>query len=146
MTDPCREQVAKQVKTLLESITGLTAARNRRTAISEKDMPIAVLFEGDEEDNTSFTGENAYVLPLLIQVAVNLSGEKAAAACNNWRAALTKAFLADRTLGGLVRDLNIVDPGDWIGVDVDADDAEGFLFGLRVQYATLEGDPFTFFN
>lgn len=149
MPNSCREQAVQAVLALLQSVSGITFERNRRTAIGSDELKIAdrgVLFEGDEEQNDSFAGEDAFNLPLLVQFAAGKSGADGAAHCNAQRAAIQRALLANRTLGGLVRDLQITAPGEWLGVDIDSDDFEGFMLTILVRYATVEGDPFTFFN
>ena len=71
-------------------------------------------------------------------------GADVARKSNNARATIIKALQADITLGGLVRDVLIDDPGDWVGTATDSDDTEGFVLQVDVLYATNEGDPFTF--
>lgn len=145
---PCREQVVAAYLAVLQTVTGLSKFdRNRKVAITAKELPMGILFEGDEQPNDTFSGEDAFDLPLVAQIALEHAGAEGATACNLARANLTKAVLADRTLGGVCRDLIITDPGDWIGVDIDAEDeTEGFMFAVQIRYATVEGDPFTFSN
>jgi hypothetical protein len=142
---PCREQVAVNAKAALTAISGLTVERNRRDPIhAEDDLNRAILFEGDEMPENVFCGQDGYRLPFLVQVALPGSGEEAATAANVLRAKIVKGLCADRTLGGKTSDLQIIEPGDWIGVDVDVDNYEGFFLAFEVRYATVEGDPFTF--
>jgi hypothetical protein len=147
---PCRELVAAKVLTVLQAIAGISFERNRRAALGDDDFKggdaRGVLFEEDEEPSDNFTGEDAFDLPFAAQVAFKLSGEDAATLANTWRAQLQKTLLADRTLGGLARDLQIVAPGDWVGADIESDHVEGFVLAFNVRYATVEGDPFTFSN
>lgn len=144
MSDPCREQIAVAVLSVMTAITALPSERNRKIALATDELPRQILFEGDETPFDLFAGQDGYQLPLLIQVAVAKSGAAGATDCNSWRAQLQKKLLADRTLGGLAMNLEITEPGDWIGVDIDSDDVEGFMLSLTVTYATVEGDPFTF--
>lgn len=152
MTIPCREQIAVAVLAVMATVTGLTAERNRKTPLTAGengaagDLPRQILFEGDETPIDVFTGEDAFDLQLLIQVAIQKAGAGAATECNTLRAKLQQALLADRTLGGKCRDLQVTEPGDLVGVDVDADECEGFILALLVRYATVEGDPFNFSN
>jgi hypothetical protein len=149
---PCREQIAAKLKdvlmavTSLPGLTGLTLERNRKTTLAGADLDSLIQFEGDELTSVVFTGEDSYELPLMLQATFAANGESAATRSNFLRATLIKALLADRTLGGLARDILITDPGNWVGVDCDSDDVEGFMLGLLVKYATVEGDPFTFSN
>lgn len=149
---PCRERIVAAVKSVMESVTGLPVERNRKTPVQgadegqESELPLNILFEGDEADDTILTGEDGYLLPLLAQVAIDGSGEDAATKCNGWRAQLRRKLMADRTLGGLARDLVVTEPGDWIGVEVVGADIEGFMLAMEVRYATVEGDPYTFSN
>ena len=152
MTLPCREQIVAAVFTIMGAVSDLPADRNRKTPLNGSepgkpgDMPRQILFEGDEQEIVEFCGEDAFDLPLLIQVAIEKSGAEAATECNTLRAKLRQALMADRTLGGLCRDLKITEPGDMVGVDVDAEDCEGFILALLVRYATVEADPFNFSN
>jgi hypothetical protein len=141
---PCREQIVVAVQGVMAGITTLPSERNRKVALTSDELPRQILFEDDETPFDLFAGQDGYQLPLLIQVAVAKSGAAGATDCNSWRAQMQKKFLADRTLGGLAMNLEITEPGDWIGVDVDSEDFEGFILSLTVTYATVEGDPFTF--
>lgn len=152
MTLSCREQLVAAIFAIVEAATDLPAERNRKVALQGPedegggDLPRAILFEGDEVETDAFTGEDAFELPLLIQVAIDQVGAGAATTCNDIRARLRQALMADRTVGGLARDLVVTDPGNWIGVDVEAENFEGFMLGLTARYATAENDPFTFSN
>jgi hypothetical protein len=146
MTDTVRETIVQAVKAVLQGIAGANVERNRRVAISDADVadkPLLVLFEGDEQDITEYSGEDAYALSLFVQAAVKGSGDTAATAANNLRGQIIRALFADRTLGGTCRDLAIDAGGEPIGIAVDSDEIEGFIAAFTITYATKEGDPFT---
>jgi hypothetical protein len=151
MADACREQIVAAVAALLETAAAALAThpkveRNRRDPLDDADLPGLILFEGQEIPLNDFSSEDAYRLSLLVQCALKGSAAAAAAAANNLRAAIMKGLLADVSLGGLVRNLEIVDAGDWIGTPTLSDDTEGFMLQADITYATVEGDPFTFAN
>lgn len=154
MPKSCRQQITEAVLAALGAIPvqeiqggefkAITLELNRRVAIEESDAPILILFEGDETPLNDFSSEDAYELAFAVQAAVNGSGSVAVAFANNLRAEVEKALFADRTLGGVARFLELNDGGDWIGVEIDSANTEGFMLAFRVGYATKEGDPFTF--
>jgi hypothetical protein len=152
MADACRERIVAAVAALLVTAAAALAThpkveRNRREPLDDVDLPSLILFEGQELPLNDFSSEDAYRLSLLMQFALKGGGPAAAAtAANNLRAAIMKALRADVSLGGLCRNLEIVDAGDWIGTATLSDDTEGFILQADITYATVEGDPFTFSN
>jgi hypothetical protein len=146
MTDTVRETIVQAAKAALAQISAANTERNRRNPISDDDVadkPLLVLFEGDEQDATEYSGEDAYALSLYVQGAVRGSDDAAAAAANNLRGLVVQKFFADRTLGGKCRDLTIDSNGEPIGIPVDSAEIESFIAAFTVSYATKEGDPFT---
>lgn len=146
MTDTVRETIVQAWVAALSAIDGVTVERNRRVPISDAevaDKAFLAPFEGDEQDVTEYTGEDAYALPLIVQGAVKGSGPAAATAANNLRGKVIRALFADRTLGGKCRDLVLDNNGEPIGLPVDSSEIEGFIAAFIVSYATKEGDPFT---
>jgi len=152
MADPCRQQVVDAAKGRLLTVPALETAgaykspnveSNRIEPLDEEDLPSLVLFEGDERVIELFTAEDTYDFSFAVQGAVKGTDDAAKAAANVLRANVLAALLADRTLGGKVRMLEAIAPGDFIGVDYKVD-ATGFLLAFHAQYATREGDPYTF--
>lgn len=154
---PCRERVVLAALSVLQSVIELPCERNRKVSLQAPvdgqggDLPRSIIYEGNEIPSDHFSGQDAFDLTLLVQVALNKSGADGASESNLMRAKLQRAFLADRTLDGVAQNLEIVEPGDWIGVGIEmaggessSDDFEGFILSLTVTYATVEGDPFTF--
>jgi hypothetical protein len=154
MTKSCRQQIAEAVLTALAAIPdqavagggskSVTIEANRRVPITDDVIPYIGLFEDTEIPANDFSSEDAYQLSFMVQGAVLGTGGDAVGRANALRAEVIKALFADRTLGIGVRFLELSDTGDWIGVDIDSAETEGFLFGFHVGYATREGDPFTF--
>lgn len=149
MADSCREQIACAVETLLTAMADTIdvtpkVERNRRDPLQDADLPSLILFEGQELPLNDFSNEDSYRLSLIVQGSFAGHGADAAKAANNLRASIIKALIADVSLGGLTRNLEIVDAGDWIGTAAESDDTEGFMLQADVTYATVEGDPFTF--
>lgn len=147
MIDTVRETIVQAFKAALVSIADASTERNRRTPIDDAsvaDMPLLVLFEGDEQDATEYSGEDAYDLSLIVQGAVKGSEEAAATSANNLRGLVIQKIFADRTLGGKCRDIVLDSNGEPIGLPVDSAEIEGFIAAFTVSYATKEGDPFTF--
>jgi len=153
MADTCRQRIVNVILARLGTVPPLECVDgaprsvntelNRRATLGEADLPSQILFEGVETSPNIFSGEDDYIFPLFVQGAVQGTGAEATLVANRLRGEAMKALLVDRSLGGLVRVLEVTEPGDFVGVDVSVD-AEGFLIGLRVEYATREGDPFTF--
>lgn len=155
MEKSCRQLVAEGVMTLLEEVPALETADgtfrepvlelNRRTPLgAEDELPSLIVLEAEENPLNDFSSEDAYDLFFIVQGTVKGEGALAVELCNHMRAQVIKALFADRTIGGRVRMLELSDTGDFLGVDVDSVEVEGFLLGFRVHYATVEGDPFTF--
>jgi hypothetical protein len=94
MPVPCREQIIAAALARLEAIGGVTAERNRRTALSEDDLaqPRLILFEGPDSDITQYSMEDAFEFALRIQGAVKGSGAAAATALNTLRAQVMQAL------------------------------------------------------
>lgn len=144
MADACREQIVCAAETVLKAIDDVKVERNRRDPLQDEDLDSLILFEGPEQTFFDFTGEDGYRLSLLVQATLKGTGADVARKTNNLRATITKALLADVTLGGLSRDMVMEDPGDWIGTATESDDTEGFVLQVDITYATVENDPFTF--
>jgi hypothetical protein len=130
----------------LQQISGIKTARNRRVALEVADLPMAILFEGDENPNDTFTRAKTPSISNW-RSSFPSTSDGADGATLQCLARQDPAAAAVRShLGRPGRDLQITSPGDFIGVDVNAEEQEGFLLGVLVRYATIEGDPFTFFN
>lgn len=152
----CAERISNALKTTLEKladqygekfeIAKVNVERNRRVALDDADLPILVLFEGEAIPSENFSSEDGYDFPFAVQAAIQGSGDDAASRANALRADLLSALYADRTLGGLARDLEVTGAGDWLGCDPPASDIEGFMLALTVTYATRESDPYFFEN
>jgi len=150
---PCRQLVVEAVLALVETIAAqeqmggvvkaVTVELNRRTALEERDLPSAILYEADEIPLNDFSTMDLYELGLVVQVAALGSGGVAVEFVNSMRAEVIKALKSDISLGGLVRWLELRDAGDFIAAEIPAQ-AEGALLSFLVHYATREGDPYTF--
>jgi hypothetical protein len=160
MVKSCRQQIVEAAFAIVQTIPAQETAGgaysdvkfflNRRTPLvsdddagAPADVPAAILFEGGETPLNDFSSLDLYELTLVLQLAAKGAGEEAVAWVNNLRADAIKVLKADLTLGGLVRWLEITDPGDFIGAETAAE-TEGALLAFTVHYATKEGDPFTF--
>lgn len=142
MPTPCREQVVAAIKTALDGITGivgLTVERDRDEHVEEADLPKLALFEGDESLAPDFSGEDGF------ELQVDIEGYAALADLAVLRASVDAAIFADRTLGGLARDIDVAAEAGPQRLDMDsAAPTKSFVRSYRVLYATVEGDPFTF--
>ena len=142
MAPPCREQIVAALSTRLAQIAGiagLIVERDRTVPITGPEMPRLVLYEGNEAPAPDFTGEDGFELQL------DVEGYAASAGVAALRAATDAAIFADRTLGGLARDVELANEAAPQRLDMDqAAAAKGFVRSYRVLYATREGDPFTF--
>lgn len=146
MADSCREQIVCAALKSLKTIDDITVERNRRDALTDEELPSLILFEGPELPLNDFSSEDSYRLSLLVQGSFKGKPADVARDANNMRAMIIKTMMADVSLGGLARNLEISDPGDWIGTPTESDDTEGFVLQFDVTYATKEFDPFTFEN
>lgn len=153
MPVPCREQIAAAVLVRLQSVALAVAERERTDDLTESDfvagmVPIARLdqFEDPDQDITEYSGEDAWQMPLRIQGAVAGSGVTGQTALNNLRALVLMALrpAGDWNLGGLARHVEIADTGATELAGVAVEQFKGFVLQLSIQYATREGDPFTF--
>lgn len=142
MPTPCREQLVAALATRLAAIAGiagLAVERDREHPVTAAAMPRLVIYEGDEQLSPEFSGEDGFELQL------DVEGYAAAADMPGLRAAVDAAVFADRTLGGLARDIDFASEQAPQRLDMDqAAAAKGFARSYRLLYATREGDPFTF--
>jgi hypothetical protein len=149
MPTACCERIAAGVQAALQTIStisGLQVERNRRDPLKEDELPRLLLFEIDEVDDTLYVGEDGYAKRFGIQGAISGTAAGAAQSANALRAEVIRALKADVSLGGLARDLVLDDTGAWIGIDAASDTPmEGFQLTAAVRYATVFGDPYTFF-
>jgi hypothetical protein len=146
---PCREQIVVRALQRLQAISGVVAVRERRDLLTAAELeasPYLILFEGADTDATVYTMEDGYNLPLTVQGVVKGNGAESSTALNALRAKVQMALCpaSDRTLGGLARWIEIDDTGDELVTGIATDQFKGFVLEASVQYATAEGDPFTF--
>ncbi len=149
MTTPCREQIAVAVKAVLAGITGVTGLaveRDRVSALEADDLPRLILYEAEEAGESAFTGEDGYLLSVDIEGFAGGAAEDAAAsALATLRAKVDQAMLADQTLGGLIRTMSLgEEPEDSRLELASSAPAKWFTRSFVLEYATAEGDPFTF--
>ncbi|BBK44126.1 hypothetical protein STVA_41460 [Allostella vacuolata] len=153
----CRERILLAIETRLAaiatSVPGLTVERDREEPVETKDMPRLVVTELGEVLQGDLTGEDGWTLTLAVAGYVRgatgandaARAKAAAAAANDLRARAQAALRADVTLGGLARDLRPAAEAEAFPLLIDcADPAKAFATPWEVDYATEEGDPYTF--
>lgn len=142
MATPCREQVVAALAARLAGIAGiagLVVERDRTVPLAGPELPRLVVYEGDEKLWPGFTGEDAFDLQ------VDVEGYAASAGLAALRASADAAIFADRTLGGLARDVELASEAAPQRLEMDqAAPAKGFVRSYQITYATREGDPYTF--
>jgi hypothetical protein len=146
---PCREQIVAAALTRLQAISGAVAERERRDPLTAEDLESSsrlILFEGADSDATLYTMEDGFEFSLTVQGTVKGNGPASSTALNLLRAKVLTALCppGDCTLGGLARHVEISDTGDELVAGIATDEFKGFVLEATVQYATAEGDPFTF--
>ncbi|MBI4184916.1 MAG: hypothetical protein HY521_13075 [Proteobacteria bacterium] len=149
MTVPCRERVVLALQAALEGnagIPGLAVERDRDTPVTDGDLPRLVIYEGAESGAADFTGEDGYALAINIEgYAGGGDAAAAASAAATLRAEADRAVLADVTLGGTARGVSLAEEPAPVRLGLEAvRPAKGFVRSFTVEYATAEGDPFTF--
>lgn len=148
MTEPCRERVLAAAASALDGVgvAGLVVERERLAEIADDEMPRMVLREGAEEPRADFTGEDAWTLNFEVEgytAATDQTGADQAG--RHLRAKALQALLADVTLGGLARDLRPGGEPPPVRLSIVAEvPTYAFVLTFAVDYATAEGDPFTF--
>ena len=142
MPTPCREQLVAALATKLAAIAGfagLEVERDREEPVTGPELPRLVVYEGDEQLSPEFSGEDGF------ELQIDVEGYAASADMPGLRAAVDVAVFADRTLGGLARDIEFAVEQAPQRLDMDqAAGAKGFARSYRLLHATREGDPFTF--
>lgn len=152
----CRERILDAIVARLEAITGvagLAVERDREEPIETGEMPRLVVVELGETMQPDLTGEDGWTLTVAVSgyvrgtVGANdkARAKAAAAAAGDLRARVQAALLGEPTLGGLVRDLRPAEEAECFPLLIDcADPAKAFAVPFEADYATVEGDPFTF--
>lgn len=148
MPTPVQEQLVAAIKTALDGISaiaGLTAEREREEMVETDEIPFLALYELEVTPQEEFAGEDGWSLAVqiegLAQGATRVAARQAAA---ELRAEVVKAVLADRTLGGLARD--VLSSNELAPAQLDykvADTVAEFAVAFDVLFATAEGNPFS---
>jgi len=147
--EACREQIVLAVQaklTAIASVAGLTVDRDREDDVTEAELPILILREGDERPQADFTAEDAYTLVVQVEGAAKGTTVDAAASAAATLRGKAQAVLFDGTLlGGLARDIRPAsEPLPPILMLPAQGPAKAFDLSFEIDYATREGDPFAF--
>lgn len=149
MSAPCRERILAAIATALAGIAGvggLVVERDRLADLAETEMPRLVVREGGEEPQADFSGEDAYTMTVEVEgYTAAASQADADAVGRTLRAKVVQALRADVTLGALARDVRqgVEPPPVRLSVVAEVP-TYAFALAFAVEYATAEGDPFTF--
>lgn len=149
MADSIREQI---VLGLVAAIRGVTAAagyeveirtvdRVRRTGYQGHEYPAVNVMEGPELKQAGPASLTSCFLTVSLEISV-WEQTNLASAANKAMAAVMKAVLADRTLGGLAIDLD--ETGNKMFLD-ETDPTRpigGFRVELSIEYRHAENDPY----
>ncbi|MGE0650263.1 MAG: hypothetical protein AB7P12_00730 [Alphaproteobacteria bacterium] len=137
--------VAARLAAITE-VAGLTVERDRRTPVMSGELPFLAVYEGPSTSQSDFSGEQAVTLTVSVEgLAGGVSAQAARDAAGLLRAQAEAALFADVTLGGLARDLRPSDePPPPMLDDEIGEEAVAFVFAVDVDFATREGDPFSF--
>lgn len=145
-----RESVVAAALAKLNAITGvagLSIERERGGAdsLTAAELPKLLLFEGVETEVTAFSFEQSFRLQLIVMGAVRAASDVAAAtALNTLRAKADQAMLADTSLGGAARIVELDPEFEAQEPTIEGGPvARAFLKAYQVEYAIAEGDPFT---
>lgn len=149
MTQSCRERlVAAALAALagIEGVPGLEVELDREHDLDESELPRLILVEGDEIAAGDFTGEEGFTLPVIVEGYVTAATPEAArSALAQLRAKAHQALIGSNLLGGLARDIRLSqDQPAEAGLPLPCEPGAAFARGYDVDYATAEGDPFTF--
>ena len=149
MPEACREQIVLAVKVKLAAIAGiagLTVDRDREDDVTDAELPILILREGEERPQADFTGEDAYTLVVQVEgAAKGATVGAAASAAATLRARVQQAVFDGTLLGGLAQDIRPAsEPLPPILILPAEGPAKAFDLSFEIDYATREGDPFTF--
>jgi|GEM_PF-1368750 len=154
MPTPCKEQLLAAVATALGGITGVsgfTAAsveRDREIGkpIIETEFPRLVIYEGAELPADAFTGEDGFQQTIEIHgAALGATLAEARATGAVLRAKIRDALWAAFPFDNKARDLQPAEEPPPVRLALEClDRAYGFELSVTIEYATKEGDSFTF--
>ncbi len=152
MSDPCREQIVAAVLAALDGITGIRVLREDMdpAAAAEsggdtEEFPQYRIYEADEFPQVDFSGEDAFRLAIDVEIwADGADGAAAMKAVGGFRALADQALLADVTLGGLARNLELSDEAPPMRGAPGGNTVRATSRRYLVDYATREGNPFAF--
>lgn len=149
MADSIRERI---VAALIDTCQGVTKAagyeidvrtvsRVRRTGYQAHEYTAVNLLEGEERKEAGPAGLTTCYLPIVLEIAV-WDADDLAKAAGQAMAAVMKALLIDRQLGGLAVDLD--EKGNKMYLD-ETDPARpigGFRVELLLEYRHAENNPY----
>lgn len=149
MATPCREQILAALEAALGTITaldGLTVERDREEAVTGDDVPVLVLFEGEDAAPEYLTGIEVRRLSVDVEGYVLADSRAAAAsAAAVLRAEAERVLQADPTLGGKAWDVSPAQEPSPQRLDLAAErPGYGFVLSLTVTYGIVQGDPYSF--
>ncbi len=143
MAETIREQILVAVETLVAGLLGVTAERNRDTAVTK--FPSVIVLDGPQEEPTYLSGLISYLMVFQLEMyAAGATGKAAGSALNALYGAVVVALTADPTLGGLVVDMT---EGPFEEIEIGQAAGQGATIAGNLQwittYWTPVGDPFT---
>ena len=143
MAETIREQILVAVEALVTGLPGVTAERNRDTAVTK--FPSIIILEAGHDEPTYLSGLISYVMVIQLEMfATGSTGKAAGSALNALYGDVVVALTTDQTLGGLVVDMT---EGAFEEIDIGQAAGQGATIAGNLQwittYWTPVGDPFT---